>query len=210
MKSYQKLLLANKAWVSEKLEIDPTYFEELAQDQKPEFLWIGCSDSRVPAEQITGARPGEIFVHRNIANLVVHTDLNVGSVIRYAVDFLMVKHIIVCGHYGCGGVKASLQGDSLGMIDPWLRHIKDTYNDNEKELDGLKGDEPARTDRLVELNVIDQVNNLAHSVLIQRAWKEREAPVLHGWVYGLNDGLLKELLTVEPHTDQKEIYRYSF
>lgn len=208
MMSYKKLLLSNEAWVQEKLGHDKDYFREMARDQTPEFLWIGCSDSRVPAEQITGAQPGEIFVHRNIANLVIHTDLNSSSVITYAVEFLKVKHIIVCGHYGCGGVTAALGNRNFRILNKWLRHIKDTYVIHESELDALKGNEQARLNRLIELNVTQQVVNLARSEVIQRAWRERQAPLLHGWVYGMEDGRLKSLSLVEPGEVDKEIYRY--
>jgi len=189
---YEKLLLENKAWAKEQLEIDPEFFDRLSDIQTPDFLWIGCSDSRVPADRITGTQPGEIFVHRNIANLVVHTDLNLLSVLEYAVVYLKVKHIIVCGHYGCGGVKAAMGNNSLGVINKWLRNIKDVYSLHKDEVDAEINDE-ARTNKLVELNVKEQVMNLAKTSIIQKAWKNEKLPQLHGWVYGLNDGIIKTI-----------------
>jgi carbonic anhydrase len=192
MKSYEKLLLENKAWAQEMLERNPHYFERMNQGQAPEFLWIGCSDSRVPAEDITNSSPGEIFVHRNVANLVVHTDLNLLSVLQFAVEVLQVRHVIVCGHYNCGGVKAALSNKQLGLINKWLRNIKDTYRLHRDEIEAMD-DEEARVDRLVELNVREQVVNLAKTSIVQLSWKRRQLPILHGWVYGLKDGLLKDL-----------------
>ena len=207
MDSIEKLLLENKAWANEQIDRDPEYFMRLSKIQKPEFLWIGCSDSRVPANEITGTAPGEIFVHRNVANLVVHTDLNLLSVLLYAVDVLEVKHIIVCGHYGCGGVKASLTQHSFGIINKWLRNIKDIYRLHEDEFTVLK-DEEAKVDRLVELNVMEQVLNLAKTSIIQKAWKDRKGPTLHGWVYGLEDGLLKTLCKMDYESKLDPIYTY--
>ncbi len=207
MDSIDKLLLENKAWANEQIERDPEYFSRLSKIQKPEFLWIGCSDSRVPANEITGTAPGEIFVHRNVANLVVHTDLNLLSVLLYAVDVLEVKHIIVCGHYGCGGVKASLTQHSFGIINKWLRNIKDIYRLHEDEFTVLK-DEEAKVDRLVELNVMEQVLNLAKTSIVQKAWKDRKGPTLHGWVYGLEDGLLKTLCKMDHESKLDPIYTY--
>jgi carbonic anhydrase len=207
MDSIEKLLLENKAWANEQIERDSDYFKRLSKIQKPEFLWIGCSDSRVPANEITGTAPGEIFVHRNVANLVVHTDLNLLSVLLYAVDVLEVKHIIVCGHYGCGGVKASLTQHSFGIINKWLRNIKDIYRLHEDEFRVIK-DEEARVDRLVELNVMEQVLNLAKTSIIQKAWKDRKGPTLHGWVYGLEDGLLKTLCKMDNESELDPIYTY--
>jgi carbonic anhydrase len=207
MDSIEKLLLENKAWANEQVERDSEYFKRLAKIQKPEFLWIGCSDSRVPANEITGTAPGEIFVHRNVANLVVHTDLNLLSVLLYAVDVLQVKHIIVCGHYGCGGVKASLTQHSYGIINKWLRNIKDIYRLHEDEFTVLK-DEEAKVDRLVELNVMEQVLNLAKTSIVQKAWKDRKGPTLHGWVYGLEDGLLKTLCKMDHESKLDPIYTY--
>lgn len=206
--SYEKLLLENKAWAREKVEDDPEYFNRLAHIQTPEFLWIGCSDSRVPANEITGTQPGEIFVHRNIANLVIHTDVNLLSVLEYAVAHLKVKHVIVCGHYGCGGVKASMTNhDYKQVLNMWLRNIKDVYRLHNDELTGIENEEQ-RFDRLVELNVMEQVLHLAKTSIIQRAWKERQEPQLHGWVYGLKDGLIKSVFEMEPGTPIDPLYTY--
>ena len=207
MDSITKLLLENKAWANEQIERDPEYFSRLSKIQKPEFLWIGCSDSRVPANEITGTAPGEIFVHRNVANLVVHTDLNLLSVLLYAVEVLEVKHVIVCGHYGCGGVKASLTQNNYGMINKWLRNIKDIYRLHEDEFTVLK-DEEEKVDRLVELNVMEQVLNLAKTSIIQQAWRKRPAPTQHGRVYGLEDGLLKTLCKMDHESKLDPIYTY--
>ena len=208
MYPYEKLLLENKAWAKEMLEDDPDYFNRLAYVQTPEFLWIGCSDSRVPANEITGTQPGEIFVHRNIANLVVHTDVNLLSVLQYAVDILQVKHIIVCGHYGCGGIKAAMTKQSYaGVINKWLRNIKDVYRLYRNELDAIV-DMEQRTDKLVELNVKEQVNNLAKTSIIQKSWKQNERPHIHGWVYGLKDGLLKSVFEMKPNTSIDPLYQY--
>lgn len=208
MYPYEKLLLENKAWAKEMLEDDPDYFNRLAHVQTPEFLWIGCSDSRVPANEITGTQPGEIFVHRNIANLVVHTDVNLLSVLQYAVDILQVKHIIVCGHYGCGGIKAAMTKQSYaGVINKWLRNIKDVYRLYRNELDAIV-DMEQRTDKLVELNVKEQVNNLAKTSIIQKAWQQNERPHIHGWVYGLKDGLLKSVFEMKPNTPIDPLYQY--
>lgn len=208
MESYEKLLLENKAWASEKTSDDPEYFNRLAHIQTPEFLWIGCSDSRVPANEITGTQPGEIFVHRNIANMVVNTDVNLLSVLDYAVNHLKVKHVIVCGHYGCGGVKAAAtQSDFKPVLNMWLRNIKDVYRLHRDELNGIK-DEEHRTDRLVELNVAEQVNNLAKTSIIQRAWKQKNAPDLHGWVYGLKDGIIKPVFEMKAGTHIDPLYEY--
>ncbi|TRZ82938.1 MAG: carbonate dehydratase [Sediminibacterium sp.] len=191
-KSYNKLLENNKKWVADQLAIDPVYFEKLANSQNPEYLWIGCSDSRVPANQITGTSPGDIFVHRNIANMVIHSDMNMLSVLSYAVEVLKVKHIIVCGHYGCGGVMAAMENKQFGLIDNWLRHIKDVYRLHFKELDALK-DKKQRADRLVELNVIEQVQDLGKTSIVQNAWKREQPLHLHGWVYDVKDGIIKDL-----------------
>jgi carbonic anhydrase len=207
MKSYDKLLLENKAWAAEKVQNDPNYFKKLSGIQTPEFLWIGCSDSRVPANEITGTSPGEIFVHRNIANMVVHTDVNLLSVLEYAVKFLKVKHVIVCGHYGCGGVKASMAQHNLGIINKWIMHIKDVQRIHAEELQAI-GDEDARTNRLVELNVIEQVTNLAKTSIIQKAWKDREGPHLHGWVYGLENGLIKPIFELPAGSRIDPLYEY--
>ncbi|MFZ9981092.1 MAG: carbonate dehydratase [Cyclobacteriaceae bacterium] len=207
MNTHEKLLLENRAWAALQLEHDADYFNRLEHVQTPEFLWIGCSDSRVPANEITNTQPGEIFVHRNIANVVDHTDLNMMSVVQYAVEVLQVKHVIVCGHYGCGGVKAAMGNTSFGLIDNWLRNIKDTYFNNREELEMLK-DPSTRADRLVELNVINGVQNLVKTNIIQRAWKDWKKPVLHGWVYRLNDGILRDLCKIEPGSEIEKVYRF--
>lgn len=198
MKSYEELLVANKDWATKKFDLNPEFFSRLAETQTPDFLWIGCSDSRVPADQITGTDPGEIFVHRNIANLVVHTDVNMLSVLEYAVMHLKVKHVIVCGHYGCGGVRAAMGNNDFNQIlNMWLRVIKDVYRHNRQELDAIANIDE-RADRLVELNVKEQVEKLSKTSIIQKAWKERQAPVIHGWAYGLKDGIVKDLIEVKP------------
>lgn len=208
MESYEKLLLENKAWAKEKVEEDPSYFERLAALQTPEFLWIGCSDSRVPANEITGTNPGEIFVHRNVANLVINNDVNLLSVLDYAVNHLKVRHVIVCGHYGCGGIKASLtQHDFRAVLNMWLRSIKDVQRIHKKELEAIT-DEDQKCDRLVELNVQEQVFNLAKTSTIQRAWKKEQRPHLHGWVYGLKDGILKPVVEMSPGTSIDPIYQF--
>ena len=208
MKAYEKLLLENKAWAAEKVEDDPDYFNRLALLQTPEFLWIGCSDSRVPANEITGTQPGEIFVHRNVANMVVNTDVNLLSVLDYAVNHLKVKHVIVCGHYGCGGVKAAItQTDFKPVLNMWLRNIKDVYRLHRNELDGI-ADESKKVNRLTELNVKEQVFNLAKTSIIQRAWKHEQRPDLHGWVYGLTDGIINPVFEMSAGTHIDEIYEY--
>lgn len=191
-KSYLRLLENNKKWVNEQNTLDPEFFKELAKGQSPEYLWIGCSDSRVPANQITGTKSGEMFVHRNIANMVVHSDLNLISVLAYAVDVLKVKHIIVCGHYGCGGVIAAMGNKQYGVIDNWLRHIKDVYRYHHKELDAIE-DANLRARRLVELNVIEQVHDLSKTGIVQNAWERGQALHIHGWVYDVADGIIKDL-----------------
>lgn len=208
MKSYEKLLLENKAWAKEKVADDPHYFERLAHLQTPEFLWIGCSDSRVPANEITGTQPGEIFVHRNVANLVINTDVNLLSVLDYAVNHLKVKHVIVCGHYGCGGVKAALtHHDFKAVLNMWLRNIKDVIRIYRAELESIE-DEDQKTNRLVELNVQEQIFNLAKTSIIQRAWKQKQYPHLHGWVYGLKDGIIKPVCEMSAGTHIDPIYEY--
>ena len=207
--SYRKLIDGNKKFALEKKFDDPEYFKKLSLGQTPEYLWIGCSDSRVPANEITSTQSGEMFVHRNIANLVIHTDFNALSVISYAIDVLKVKHIIVCGHYGCGGVRAAMTNNVNGFVDNWLRHIKDVYQKHEFELDAIS-DFDKRADRLVELNVIEQVRNLAKTKVVQRAWSTRKLQV-HGWVYGLNSGLVKDLnVMLDGQIDIDEIYHYKF
>ena len=208
MFSYEKLLLENKAWAAEKIQADPQFFDRLSQLQTPEFLWIGCSDSRVPANEITGTQPGEIFVHRNVANLVVNTDVNLLSVLDYAVNHLKVKHVIVCGHYGCGGVKASISNhDFKPLLNMWLRNIKDVIRLHREELEAIT-DENLKANRLVELNVEEQVFNLAKTSIIQRAWKNEHRPDLHGWVYGLNDGLIKPVFEMKAGTHIDDLYEY--
>jgi carbonic anhydrase len=208
IKTYEKLLLENKAWAEEMQQDDPDFFKRLSSLQTPEFLWIGCSDSRVPADKITGTQPGEIFVHRNIANMVVHTDVNLLSVLDYAVNYLKIKHVIVCGHYGCGGVKAAMSNqDYQPVLNMWLRNIKDVYHVYKTELDEIKNEED-RTDRLVELNVREQVSHLAQTSIIQRAWQQDQRPHLHGWVYGLKDGIIKPVMEMEPGTEIDPLYRY--
>lgn len=209
MDSYRRLLLNNMAWVEDKLNLRPDYFTRHSLVQRPEFLWIGCSDSRVPAEEVTGVEPGELFVHRNVANLVIHTDFNMLSVVQYAVEVLKVRHIIVCGHYGCGGVKTALSRQHLGLINKWLRHIKDVYRLHAAELDALpEGD--ARTNRLIELNVAEQVNHLAELSFVQRAWKTEARPMLHGWIYDIHSGRLKTVCKIDPGQLPHDIYVYEF
>jgi len=191
-KSYLRLLENNKNWVKEQLELDPDFFERLSKGQSPDYLWIGCSDSRVPANQITGTDPGEVFVHRNIANMVVHSDMNMLSVLSYAVDVLKVKHIIVCGHYGCGGVIAAMKNQQFGLIDNWLRHIKDVYRYHHVKLDAIE-DEDLRARRLVEVNVQEQVHDLGKTSIVQNAWKRNQPLHIHGWVYDIKDGLINDL-----------------
>jgi carbonic anhydrase len=208
MHPIEKLLEDNKKWAGGMVSLDADFFTNLADIQTPDFLWIGCSDSRVPANEITGTQPGEMFVHRNIANMVVHTDLNLLSVLEYAVVHLKVKHIIVCGHYGCGGVKAAMDTRSYGLINKWLRNIKDVYRFHQDELNGIASEEE-RVNRLVELNVKEQVMNLAKTSIIQRAWKEENRPSIHGWVYGLTDGILKPIYQVATGAALDPIYQFS-
>ena len=189
---YKSLLDKNKAWVAETLSKDEKFFDKLSEGQQPPLLWIGCADSRVPANQIIGAEPGEVFVHRNIANLVVSTDMNLLSVLNYAVDVLKVKHVIVCGHYGCGGVKAAMSNHSYGLIDGWLKHIKDVYRFHNTELDAIKDDDE-KFNRFVELNVKEQVYDLAKTSILQKAWDNGQKIEVHGWVYSLATGIIKDL-----------------
>jgi carbonic anhydrase len=209
MESYKKLLLANKAWVKDKLDVREDYFKRMADDQTPEFLWIGCSDSRVPAEDVTGTEPGELFVHRNVANQVIHTDFNMLSVLQYAVEVLEVKHIIVCGHYGCGGVKNAMSHKHLGLINKWLRHIKDVYHSHEHELNGI-ADTNKRFRRLVELNVQEQAWHVAQTSIVQKSWHKGKGPHIHGWVYDLHTGYLNDLLMLEPGSKLDDIYTFKF
>jgi carbonic anhydrase len=208
MYSYERLLAENKAWAAGKISEDPDYFNRLAHIQTPEFLWIGCSDSRVPANEITGTQPGEIFVHRNVANLVINTDVNLLSVLDYAVNHLKVKHVIVCGHYGCGGIKAATTNkDFKYVLNMWLRNIKDVHRIHREELEAIN-EEEEKLDRLVELNVQEQLQNLSKTSSIQRAWKNEQRPDLHGWVYGLKDGLIKPILEMKAGTELDELYKY--
>ena len=191
MAELRELLENNRRWAERVRAQEPTFFEDLSAIQSPEILWIGCSDSRVPANQITGQRPGEVFVHRNVANVVVHTDLNCLSVMQYAIDVLGVRHVIVCGHYGCGGVKAALESQRLGLIDNWLRHVEDVAEKHADELDSI--DEERRFDRLCELNVVEQVVNVSQTTIVEDAWARGQELTVHGVVYGLEDGLLRDL-----------------
>jgi carbonic anhydrase len=208
MRPYEELLKDNKLWADGRTKEDPDFFNNLKNVQHPEFLWIGCSDSRVPANQITGTLPGEIFVHRNIANLVIHTDVNLLSVLEYAVVHLEVKHVIVCGHYGCGGVRAAMSNKDFNQVlNMWLRNIKDVYRHNREELDTIS-DEDKRADRLTELSVIEQVQRLAKTSIIQKAWKHRNGPDLHGWVYGLKDGIIRPVYEMAAGSDIDPLYRF--
>jgi len=208
MKPYEVLLNDNKLWAAKKLAEDPGFFDRLAHLQTPEFLWIGCSDSRVPANEITGTQPGEIFVHRNVANLVINTDVNVLSVLDFAVNHLKVKHVIICGHYGCGGIKAATtKTDFKPVLNMWLRNIKDVYRLHREELDNIK-EEENRCDRLTELNVKEQILNLAKTSIIQRAWKNEQRPDLHGWVYGLKDGIINPVVEMKAGTHIDPLYEY--
>jgi carbonic anhydrase len=205
--SYTRLIEGNKTWSQEKLKQDPDFFKNLSLGQNPEYLWIGCSDSRVPANEITNTKSGEIFVHRNIANIVVHTDMNLLSVLYYAVEVLHVKHVIVCGHYGCGGVIAAMNNKDNGFVNNWLRNIKEVYLKNIAELEAIENIRD-RENRLVELNVIQQVHNLAKTKIVQQAWQRRELQV-HGWVYGFADGLIKDLkVMMDEISDLEPIFRY--
>jgi carbonic anhydrase len=207
---YNKIIEGNKNWVATKINEDPEYFKKLSKGQSPPLLWIGCSDSRVPANEVIGAQPGEVFVHRNIANMVVHSDMNMLSVLDYAVNVLKVKHVIVCGHYGCGGVKAALGNDSIGIIDNWIRHIKDVYRLHRQYLDSIV-DEQKRFDAFVELNVKEQVLDLAKTSIVQGAWKNGNELSLHGWVYGLNSGIVKDLLVnISSNRDLDSVYQLEF
>lgn len=207
---YKKILDNNKKWVENKLAVSPNYFKNLADGQNPPLLWIGCSDSRVPANEIIGAEPGEVFVHRNIANMVVHSDMNMLSVLDYAVNALKVKHVIVCGHYGCGGVKAAMGNSSIGIIDNWIRHIKDVYRFHQQELDAII-DEKKRFNTFVEINVKEQVLDLAKTSIVQNAWKNGQELSLHGWVYGLNDGYVTDLgVNFSCDKDLDDVYQLKF
>ena len=207
---YKKILNNNKIWVEKSLKQDPNYFQDLAKGQKPPLLWIGCSDSRVPANEIIGAKPGEVFVHRNIANMVVHTDMNMLSVLDYAVNVLKVKHVLVCGHYGCGGIKAAMGNDSIGIIDNWIRHIKDVYRLHSDYLDSIL-DENERFNTFVELNVKEQVFDLAKTSIVQGAWKNGQELTLHGWAYGLNSGFVTDLnVNISSEIELDKVYQLKF
>lgn len=209
-KYYKQLIDNNREWVASKLKENPDFFKRLAEGQSPPVLWIGCADSRVPANEIIGAQPGEVFVHRNIANMVLHTDMSMLSVLDYAVNALGVTHVIVCGHYGCGGVKAAMGNQSIGLIDNWIRHIKDVYRFHYKELDLIK-DENERFDRFVELNVIEQVHDLAKTSIIQKAWETGQQVMIHGWVYGVHNGLVKDLnVNIKDNQSLSEVYQLGF
>ena len=207
---YKKILDNNKKWVENQLALDKDYFKDLAKGQQPPLLWIGCSDSRVPANEIIGAKPGEVFVHRNIANMVIHSDMNMLSVLDYAVNVLKVKHIIVCGHYGCGGVKAAMGNQSIGLIDNWIRHIKDVYRLHEHYLDTIE-DEEERFNKFVEVNAQEQVFDLAKTSIVQNAWRNGQVLSLHGWTYGLNSGYVTDLgVNMSSNSELDEVYRLKF
>jgi carbonic anhydrase len=207
---YKKILDNNKKWVENQLALDKDYFKDLAKGQQPPLLWIGCSDSRVPANEIIGAKPGEVFVHRNIANMVIHSDMNMLSVLDYAVNVLKVKHVIVCGHYGCGGVKAAMGNQSIGLIDNWIRHIKDVYRLHEHYLDTIE-DEEERFNKFVEVNAQEQVFDLAKTSIVQNAWRNGQELSLHGWTYGLNSGYVTDLgVNMSSNSELDEVYRLKF
>jgi carbonic anhydrase len=207
---YKKILDNNKKWVENQLAIDVEYFKDLAKGQQPPLLWIGCSDSRVPANEIIGAKPGEVFVHRNIANMVIHSDMNMLSVLDYAVNVLKVKHVIVCGHYGCGGVKAAMGNQSIGLIDNWIRHIKDVYRLHETYLNTIE-DEDERFNKFVEVNAQEQVFDLAKTSIVQNAWRNGQDLTLHGWTYGLNSGYVTDLgVNMSSNEELDEVYQLKF
>ena len=209
MKTLKHLFENNRAWAQRIHAQDPDFFSKLSRQQSPQFLWIGCSDSRVPANEIVGLLPGELFVHRNVANVVVHTDLNCLSVIQFAIDVLRVQHIIVCGHYGCGGIRAALRRERLGLIDNWLRHVQDVHQKHESEIAALE-DEKQQCDKLCELNVIEQVLNVCQTTTVQDAWLRRQELTIHGWIYGLHDGLLRDLrIEVRNAEHLAEAYRFA-
>ncbi len=204
---YKQILDNNKEWVEKSLALDPNYFADLAKGQTPPLLWIGCSDSRVPANEIIGAKPGEVFVHRNIANMVIHSDMNMLSVLDYAVNVLKVKHVIVCGHYGCGGVKAAMGNQSIGIIDNWIRHIKDVYRLHDRYLNSIE-DETERFNTFVEINAKEQVFDLAKTSIVQGAWKNGQDLTLHGWVYGLNSGFVTDLnVNISSNDELDDVYQ---
>lgn len=204
---YNQLLENNKKWAQDKIKNNPTFFSDLAKGQTPPVLWIGCADSRVPANEVIGAKAGEVFVHRNIANMVVHSDMSMLSVLDYAVNVLKVKHIIVCGHYGCGGVHTAMTNKKVGLIDNWIRHIKDSYRFHKEELDAIK-DNKARFDRFVELNVVEQVHDLAKTSIIQEAWNRGQEVHIHGWVYAIEDGIIRDQkCTLKSNKELEEVYQ---
>ncbi|WP_049721391.1 carbonate dehydratase [Gilvimarinus polysaccharolyticus] len=207
MNKLDELFANNARWAENIKSEDPDFFTKLSQQQSPEYLWIGCSDSRVPANQIVDLLPGELFVHRNVANLVVHTDLNCLSVMQFAVDVLKVKHIMVTGHYGCGGVKSAMQNQQFGIVDYWIRNIRDVYFNHQDELEAID-DELCRIDRLCELNVVQQVANVAHTNIVQDAWKRGQELTLHGWCYSIKDGIIRNLMEpIDGLDDISERYR---
>jgi carbonic anhydrase len=208
MELYNKFLENNRKWVDQMIEKDPTYFSKLAEGQKPPLLWIGCADSRVPANEIIGATPGEVFVHRNIANMVVHTDMNMLSVLDYAVNVLEVQHVIVCGHYGCGGVRAAMSNQQFGLLDNWIRHIKDVYRMHQEELEAIQ-DSKEREHRFIELNIIEQVYDLSKTSIIQNSWSKSKIPYIHGWVYDIRNGIIKDLkVSVNDNNDLLKVYQF--
>ena len=208
MELYNKFLENNRNWVKRMIENDPTYFSKLAEGQKPPLLWIGCADSRVPANEIIGAAPGEVFVHRNIANMVVHTDMNMLSVLDYSVNALKVQHVVVCGHYGCGGVRAAMSNQQFGLIDNWIRHIKDVYRLHQDELEAIT-DPAEKENRFIELNVIEQVYDLSKTSIIQNSWTRSKLPYIHGWVYDIRNGIIKDLkCSVNENNDLPKVYQF--
>jgi len=209
MQERDKLFLSNKAWAKEKQKIDPEYFTKLSKDQKPKYLWIGCSDSRVPANEVIGAQPGELFVHRNIANMVVHTDLNLLSVLDYAVTHLEVDHIILCGHTGCGGIKAALSQGDFDLLNKWLRNVKEVYRLHQSEINA-KASEEEQVNTLVELNVREQVENLIKTSVIQKSWLKRKSPIIHGWIYDMPSGMLQSIVEKDYTTEIDPVFKFSF
>ncbi len=207
MDDYKKLILNNQAWIEDILEDKPDYFDILSKGQEPKFLYIGCSDSRVPIEEITNSRPGDIFVHRNVANMVVHTDMNLLSVLQYAVEVLKVKHVIVCGHYNCGGVRAAMAHDDFGLINKWLRNIKEVYSKNRKVIES-QDDFQKQFDKLVEFNVIEQANNVAKTAIVQKSWTKSVFPVIHGWVFDIHSGKIIEVCDIDTNNFQDDIFRF--
>ncbi|WP_214071350.1 carbonate dehydratase [Mucilaginibacter sp. dw_454] len=206
--TYETLLAGNQKFIEKSLALDPEYFEKLANGQNPPVLWIGCADSRVPANQITNTQPGEIFVHRNIANMVIHTDMNMLSVLDYAVNVLQVRHVIVTGHYGCGGVIAAMSNKEYGLIDNWLRHIKDVYRIHAEELTAIE-DEQKRVDRLVELNVVENVYNLCKTSIVQNAWAKGQSLSVHGWVYSIKTGIITDMkVSTQDNEKMEKVFRF--